>query len=53
MDQIGYSIFIEHPDGSKELITGKRSNIKFTPNAIKHKLSGPESLSIMAVDSNG
>ena len=46
-------MFIEHLDGSKELITGKRPIIKFTPNAIKHKLSGPESLSILACDSNG
>ena len=51
MDQIGYSMFIEHPDGSKELIIGKQPNIKFTPH--EHKLTGPENLSILAGDSNG
>ena len=52
-DHIGYSMFIEYPDGSKELITGKQPNIKFTPHELEHKLAGPESLSALAGDSNG
>ncbi len=47
-------MFIEHRDGSKELITGKRPNIKFTPAETKPEmLMGSESLSSLAGDSNG
>ena len=54
VDPIGYSMFIEYPDGSKELITGKRPNIKFSP--VQNKLEmliGSENISLLAGDSNG
>jgi len=54
VDQIGYSMFIEYPDGSKELITGKRPNIKFSPVQNKHEmLTGSENIRLLAGDSNG
>ena len=54
VDQIGYSMFIEYNDGSRELITGKRPNIKFSPAQHKHEmLTGSENISLLAGDSNG
>jgi hypothetical protein len=54
VDQIGYSMFIEHPDGSKELITGKRPNIKFNPAQNNPEmLAGSENIKLLAGDSNG
>jgi len=55
VDQIGYLMFIEYPDGSKELITGKRPNIKFTPQKTEtiNSIRSSNNLSLLAGDSNG